>query len=53
VEVVKNEKEAQAKIGLIQEQVDKNAGDSIVKQFISELQANVFGAELKLILKSD
>lgn len=53
VEVVKNEKEAQAKISLIQEQVDKTAGDSVVKQFISELQSDVFGAELKLILKSD
>jgi len=53
VEVVKNEKEAHEKISLIQEQVDKNAGESIVKQFISQLQANVFGAELKLILKSD
>ena len=53
VEVVKNEKEAQAKISLIQEQVTINAGDSIVKQFISELQTNVFWAELKLILKSD
>ncbi|MCX6824630.1 MAG: translation initiation factor IF-2 [candidate division SR1 bacterium] len=53
VEVVKNEKEAQEKISLIQEQVDKNAGDSIVKQFISQVQAGAFGAELKLILKSD
>lgn len=53
VEVVKNEKEAQEKISLIQEQVSKTANDSIVKQFISQIQANVFGAELKLILKSD
>jgi len=53
VEVVKNEKEAQEKISLIQEQVNKTAGDSIVKQFISQIQANVFWAELKLILKSD
>ncbi|MCX6824038.1 MAG: translation initiation factor IF-2 [candidate division SR1 bacterium] len=53
VEVVKNEKEAQEKISLIQEQVSKTADDSVVKQFISQIQANVFGAELKLILKSD
>ena len=53
VEVVKNEKEAHEKISLIQEQVSKTAGDSIVKQFISQIQANVFWAELKLILKSD
>ena len=53
VEVVKNEKEAQEKISLIQEQVNKTADDSIVKQFISQIQANVFWAELKLILKSD
>jgi len=53
VEVVKNEKEAHAKISLIQEQVSKTAGDWIVKQFISQLQSGTFGAELKLILKSD
>lgn len=53
VEVVKNEKEAQEKISLIQEQVNKTVDDSIVKQFISQIQANVFWAELKLILKSD
>lgn len=53
VEVVKNEKEAQEKIGLIQEQVNKTVDDGVVKQFISQIQANVFGAELKLILKSD
>lgn len=53
VEVVKNEKEAHEKIGLIQEQVNKTTGDSAVKQFISQLQAGTFGAELKLILKSD
>lgn len=53
VEVVKNEKEAQEKIWLIQEQVNKTAGDSVVKQFISQIQANTFWAELKLILKSD
>ncbi len=53
VEVVKNEKEAQAKISLIQEHVNKNAGESIVKQFVSQVQAGAFWAELKLILKSD
>jgi hypothetical protein len=39
---VKNEKEAQEKISLIQDQVNKNIDDSIVKQFISQIQANVF-----------
>jgi len=53
VEVVKNEKEAQEKIGLIQEQVNKISWDSIVKQFVTQIQAGAFGAELKLILKSD
>ena len=53
VEVVKNEKEAQEKISLIQEQISKTSDSSAVKQFISQLQSNVFGAELKLILKSD
>ncbi|MEI6117847.1 MAG: hypothetical protein WCP92_00905 [bacterium] len=42
VEVVKNEKEAQDKISLIQEQVSKTVDDSVVKQFISQMQANVF-----------
>ena len=53
VEVVKNEKEAHEKILLIQDQVSKSADESVVKQFISQIQANVFWAELKLILKSD
>lgn len=53
VEVVKNEKEAQEKISLIQAQVNKTTDDSVVKQFISQIQGNVFWAELKLILKSD
>lgn len=53
VEVVKNEKEAQEKIWLIQEQVNKNSGESIVNQFISQLQSGGVWAELKLILKSD
>ena len=39
VEVVKNEKEAQEKISLIQEHVSKNSGDSAVRQFISQLQS--------------
>jgi hypothetical protein len=42
VEVVKNEKEAHEKILLIQDQVSKNADESVVKQFISQIQANVF-----------
>jgi len=53
VEVVKNEKEAQEKIALIQEQVSQHSGDSVVRQFISQLQSGSVGAELKLILKSD
>jgi translation initiation factor IF-2 len=53
VEVVKNEKEAQEKISLIQEQVSKNSGESVVRQFISQLQSGGVWAELKLILKSD
>lgn len=53
VEVVKNEREAQEKISLIQEQVSKNSGDSAVRQFISQLQSGSVWAELKLILKSD
>jgi len=53
VEIVKNEKEAQEKIGLIQEQVKKNSGEWTVQQFLSQLQSWTVGAELKLILKSD
>jgi len=53
VEVVKNEKEAQEKIWLIQEQVWLTSGDSAVRQFISQLQSGGVWAELKLILKSD
>ena len=53
LEVVKNEKEAQEKISLIQEQISKTSTTSIVKQFISQLQSSTFWAELKLILKSD
>ncbi len=53
VEVVKNEKEAQEKIGLIQEQVNKNSWESAVHQFINQLQSGTQWAELKLILKSD
>lgn len=53
VEVVKNEKEAQEKIALIQEQVKKDTGESAVHQFINQLQSGTQWAELKLILKSD
>lgn len=53
VEVVKNEKEAQEKITLIQAQVSNEAGDSAVRQFITQMQSGGVGATLKLILKSD
>ncbi len=53
VEVVKNEKEAQEKMSLIQEQVKTTVHDSVVKKFITQLQSNASWAELKLILKSD
>lgn len=33
--------------------MNKTSGESVVKQFISQLQTGLFGAELKLILKSD
>jgi hypothetical protein len=36
---VQNEKEAHEKITLIQEHVNNNAGDSVVQQFISQLQS--------------
>jgi len=36
---VKNEKEAQEKIELIQEQVKKNTSESVVHQFINQLQS--------------
>ncbi len=53
VEVVKNEKEAHEKIALIQAQVKKDTGESVVTQFINQLQSGTQWAELKLILKSD
>ncbi len=53
VEVVKNEKEAQEKIMLIQAQVTTEVSDSAVRQFISQVQSGGVGATLKLILKSD
>lgn len=53
VEVVKNEKEAQDKITLIQDQVKKQNGESVVQQFIAQLQSGSHESELRLILKSD
>ena len=43
VEVVKNEKEAQEKIMLIQAQVTTEVSDSAVRQFISQLGLCCFG----------
>lgn len=51
-EVVKNEKEAQAKVALIQEHAKKNAPESAIHQFISGVKTNK-ESELRLILKSD
>lgn len=54
VEVVKNEKEAQEKIALIQEHITKNNSESAVHQFISQLQSTAeHESELRLVLKSD
>ncbi len=54
VEVVKNEKEAQEKIALIQEQISKQSPESAVHQFISQLQSGAeHESELRLVLKSD
>jgi translation initiation factor IF-2 len=54
VEVVKNEKEAQEKIAMIQEQISKQSAESAVHQFISQLKSGAEnGSELRLILKSD
>lgn len=53
VEVVKNEKEAQEKISLIQEHVKKNSSESAVQQFIAQLQSGTNESELRLVLKSD
>jgi translation initiation factor IF-2 len=53
LEVVKNEKEAQAKIALIKEQIKKQSPESAVQQFIAGLKSGTKEAELRLILKSD
>jgi translation initiation factor IF-2 len=53
VEVVKNEKEAQNKTALIQDQIKKQSPDSAVQQFISQLKSWAKESELRLILKSD
>jgi len=54
VEVVKNEREAQEKIALIQEHIKKTSWESAVHQFISQLQSNAdHESELRLVLKSD
>jgi len=53
IEVVKNEKEAQAKIALIKEQIKKRSPQSAVQQFIAGLKSGNKEAELRLILKSD
>ncbi|MFA5747501.1 MAG: translation initiation factor IF-2 [Candidatus Absconditabacterales bacterium] len=53
VEVVKNEKEAQNKTALIQDQIKKQSPDSAVQQFISQLKSGAKESELRLILKSD
>jgi len=52
VEVVKNEKEAQQKVMLIQEQAKSRAPESVIQQFISGVKNNK-ESELKLVLKSD
>jgi len=53
IEVVKNEKEAQAKITLIQEQIKKQSPESVIQQFMAGLQSGSKEAELRLILKAD
>jgi len=53
IEIVKNEKEAQAKIALIKEQIKKQSPESAVQQFIAGLKSGTKEAELRLILKSD
>jgi translation initiation factor IF-2 len=52
VEVVKNEKEAQQKVTLIQEQAKSRAPESVIQQFITGVKNNK-ESELKLVLKSD
>ncbi|MEI7562970.1 MAG: hypothetical protein WCJ39_04730 [bacterium] len=39
LEVVKNEKEAQERIAVIQEHVKQQSGESVVQHFISQLQS--------------
>ena len=51
-EVVKNEKEAQQKVALIQEHAKSNAPESAIQQFITGVKTNK-ESELRLILKSD
>jgi translation initiation factor IF-2 len=53
IEVVKNEKEAQQKIALIQEEVDKQKDETAIQQFMTGLQEDETNAELRIILKSD
>jgi translation initiation factor IF-2 len=51
-EVVKNEKEAQQKVAMIQEHAKSNAPESAIQQFITGVKTNK-ESELRLILKSD
>ncbi|MCF7834658.1 translation initiation factor IF-2 [Candidatus Gracilibacteria bacterium] len=54
VEVVKTEKEANQKVGIIQDSENKKTAESAVQEFLSGLQATDDKiSELRLILKSD
>jgi len=53
VEVVKNEKDAQDKIALVQEQIIMQHPESVVQQFIDQLKSGSAESELRLVLKSD
>ena len=53
IEVVKNEKEAQEKIALVQAHITQQTPESAVQQFISQLKSGSSDSELRLILKSD
>ncbi|MBU1758203.1 hypothetical protein KKG31_03450 [Patescibacteria group bacterium] len=53
IEVVKNEKEAQQKVALIQDEVNKHSPESAIQQFMAGLQEEDKDAELRIILKSD
>lgn len=53
VEVVKNEREAQDKIALIQHNTKMQSTDSVIQQFVTELKTWGKESELKLILKAD